>query len=152
MTIFQAIKKRDITLVIQILEENPTAIHELNDRGATPLIYAVYMGNPELVASILDFQPDLNAKDNFGYTALMGTCMMGFTDIVRILLEAGTPIDTVNRKRVTALMIAASFNREHVVRLLMDYNANKELRCHREMTAYEHAMMQGVWEIANFLR
>jgi ankyrin repeat protein len=64
-------------------------------RPFTALIAAASSGSPEVVAEILKHQPDLNARDNMGRTAL------------RVVGEAGLTSAPQDLARVTELLLAA---------------------------------------------
>ena len=49
---------------------------------------------------------DINAKDNNGFTALMGACKGGYVTVLSPLIEAGADVDARDNDGNTALMYA----------------------------------------------
>ena len=62
---------------------------------------------------------DINARDNFKWTALHHACHSGQVDLVQFLLEQGAEIDGQTINGGTPLMRAIESSREAVVELLI---------------------------------
>ncbi len=67
--------------------------NQTDAQGKTPLLFAVEQGNEEIVAKLLRFGADPNAKGPVGNTALHNA---GSVEIARQLLEAGAERQTTN--------------------------------------------------------
>lgn len=97
----------------------------------TLLLMAVKSGDIKQVRALLAAGAKPDVSDRQGTTALMYAANLGYTEIVRSLVEAGANIN-LPRKRygLTALMLAASANHFDIVRLLIskgaDVNAKNE--------------------------
>ncbi len=61
----------------------------------------------EVVRTLLAAQPDVNAKNDTGYTALMNASRVGHVEVVRALLAAQADVNAKDRKGLTALMLAS---------------------------------------------
>lgn len=62
-----------------------------------------------------------------GNTALMYASFFGNTAFVKLLLDNGAKIDTINHNRSTALMVASRKGHRDIVRLLLDKGAKRDL-------------------------
>ena len=75
---------------------------------------------------------DLNAKTDYGHTALMFACYEGHTDVVKLLMDHSVDkhID-LNAKTyglgTTAFMLACKKGQKDVVELLLDYSKDKNI-------------------------
>jgi len=74
-----------------------------------------------LIARRASLRPD---SDGCDITALMIAAGQGSTEIVRLLLDSGAPVDTSSRARWTALHYAAASGNDHTVRILCERGAS----------------------------
>lgn len=91
----------------------------------TPLLLAAIAGNAEIVQKIVQVSPDhvSDMKAN-GWTALMYACKGGHTACARILLDAQSPLEMINREGATALHLTSRTEHTECVRLLINHGAN----------------------------
>lgn len=68
---------------------------------------------------MLFYSADINARDNFKWSALHHACHSGQVDLVQLLLEHGAEIDVQTINGGTPLMRAIEGSREAVVELLI---------------------------------
>ena len=80
-----------------------------NAMKVQPLHAAVAGRNIEVVRAILGAQPDVNARQQVGYTPLMGAAAAGNREMVDLLLESGANPMLVSEDGKTAADVA----REH---------------------------------------
>lgn len=106
------------------------AARKLIDRvGRTPLARACAGGDLEKVKSLLESPPpglDPNRPDHSGNTALQIAALAGFTEIVKMLLDHGCEVNTINGLGDTPLEDAMDNGHEDVVRLLTDAGAKEK--------------------------
>ncbi len=101
----------------------------------TNIFDAARAGDVEVVQACIDAGVDLAAVNENGFTALqyaaMGANTADVTDIVailRLLLEAGSPLEYVGGDRRTALYLAAEFSSTvHPVQLLLEAGAKADI-------------------------
>ncbi|KAK1926194.1 putative proteolysis and peptidolysis-related protein [Papiliotrema laurentii] len=96
-------------LVRSILSEDAKAINAKDDDGRTALHWAATTPSLSMTQLLLNYSPDIEAKDSMGWTALMvASAAAGHYDIVNELLHAGAKVDAINEKGQTSLHYAAS--------------------------------------------
>ena len=89
------------------------------------LLTAARQGDTNQVKALLDKGADVNAKDKYGDTALMGAAEAGNTDVVRVLLDKGADVNAKSKDGVTALMYAKEKNHTKIIEVLKQYGARK---------------------------
>lgn len=90
-----------------------------DDTGLTPLHYAAFDGNSELVKLFIRRGVDLNIQNNEGYTALMGAVLNNHKEIVQILLEAKADINIADTDGTTALHFALIKGHMEIAKLIL---------------------------------
>jgi len=93
------------------------------DDGTTPLHWAVYQVDQELVASLLRNEANPNISNNFGATPLSEAVRVANADLVAMLLNAGANPDQANDDNQTPLMLAAWTGVVDVAALLIQHGA-----------------------------
>ena len=92
------------------------------------MLLAAKSGDIKRVQALLASGAPVDASDRDRTTALMIAANLGYTEIVRSLLDSGA---NINLKRLrygsTALMLAASANRLDTVKLLVNRGADVNL-------------------------
>ena len=78
--------------------------------------------------SLVCFSADVNATDNFKWTALHFACHSGIKDVVEYLLRAGANIEARALNGATPLMRAIESSNSDVVQLLLDNGAKLRVR------------------------
>jgi ankyrin repeat protein len=111
-----------------------------NDWNRTPLMYAAYFGETELVRSMLARGADPDAEDTNERTALMAASIQGHTEVVELLLKAGAnPNKKDSPSGGTALMAAIAANNPDIVRLLCTHGADPSIKADNKMNARQFA-------------
>jgi hypothetical protein len=90
------------------------------------LIDAAQKGDTAGVNALLNEGVDVNAKDKYGYTALMYASKEGHTETVKALLEKGADVNAKSKKGTTALIVASDKGRTEIVKLLKEAAAAAE--------------------------
>jgi hypothetical protein len=87
-----------------------------------------------------------------GETPLMRAASRGYTEVVRVLLDAGADVNAQRTDGFTPLILAVFFGHEEVVRLLVERNADASAQTRLGMTASRWASSRGFAEMAGLLR
>lgn len=73
---------------------------------------------------LLDKGADVNAKNNFGNTALLIASGNGQAEVVKLLLDRGAAVNLGNNQNVTPLLMAAQYGDVDVITPLLAKGAN----------------------------
>ena len=117
------------------------------------LTIAAVANDPALVALAIELgnRPDL-VTSRYDGTALIAAAHLGHHEVVRILIEAGAPLDHVNNLDWTALIeavILGDGGPDHIatVRHLVDAGADQTIGDRNGVTPLQHARALGYEEI-----
>lgn len=147
------LKNKIKALARSIVREDLTAIKKHSEfgisfkdnRGNTPLHYAVLSNNVDMVRILLKVKPDLEIKNTFHQTPLMLTCEVCSTknpyyqiivtpqdddktrkqkcfEIVQLLVEAGANIHTKDKNETTPIIKATLKENEFIVQYLLGHS------------------------------
>ncbi|KAL8868842.1 MAG: hypothetical protein Q9174_004717 [Haloplaca sp. 1 TL-2023] len=112
----------------RLLDQNAVDIEEANDRGQTPLIYAVIGGKPGMVRNLLERGAQADHQDRTGKSALSYAVREGHETIVDSLLCNGCAVDLVDNAGFTPLVFAARKGLTGVAERLISLGAQLESR------------------------
>ena len=96
--------------------------------GTTPLHWAAYQLDTDLVQRLLERGAQANAANRFGAHPLDEAVKAANVEIAALLLKAGTEVDAVNADGQTALMLAARTGSTEVARALIAAGADVNAR------------------------
>ena len=117
---------------------NPNARDE---KGLTPLHYAVINGNLELMKLLLESGADPDAQSRTGYSPLHAAAALSEYAAAKILLDSGAEADIANRRGWTPLMEAARLGRLETAGLLAARGASLDLKDLEERNVLMFAAM-----------
>jgi ankyrin repeat protein len=81
----------------------------------------------------------------------MGVCFKGYTEMAKLLIDAGAELNAKNGMGGTCLIYSVSFNRPEITRLLLESGANTSLKDAQGKTALDHAKGLGLNELITLL-
>ena len=113
----------------------------------TPLMFASYSGNYNLVKFSMDNGADINLKCGGGWTALMLASEFGHLEIVKYLIENGADVNSQDRDGWTALIEATNGGRLEVVKYLVENGADINIKDKNGNTALNYARTEGIKEV-----
>jgi ankyrin repeat protein len=120
--------------------------------GTTPLIWAVYKVDPELVATLLAHGAKPNVTNKYGSSPLAEAVKIADARLVKMLLDAGADVESPNADGQTALMLAARTGALEVAKQLVAHGANVNAKeSWRGQTALMWAADSNQAEIAQLL-
>ena len=87
--IHDAVRAGDLAKVKALVAKDAKVVNEKDARGRTPLHFASYAGNREIVAFLIANGADVRATDPDGFTPLHWAASAGQADAARALIAAG---------------------------------------------------------------
>lgn len=91
--------------------------------GSTPLQWAVYNGNDELVEDLLSAGADAELSNREGITPLILAVQGGYADITEVLLKSGADVNRTLGGGETPLMMAVRTGDVETIQVVLDYGA-----------------------------
>ncbi len=92
--------------------------------GSTPLLWATYKVDHELVRALLKAGAKANVTNRYGSAPLTEAVKLADVELVRMLLEAKADPNSPNQDGQTALMLASSLGSLEIARLLVEHGAD----------------------------
>ena len=97
---------RSVAVAQQLLDAGAVLNKRTNFFGYSPAIYAVFIGNAELLQFFIDREPDLLfVRDNNGFTPFLAAAHFSQTDIALDLLSKGADIDDRDHYGLSVLQL-----------------------------------------------
>lgn len=122
--------------------------------GATPLLYASYLGNTQIVSALIEAGCDIRARDDIdGAMPIHVASANGNDEVINLLLNKDKTLinETDDNGGDSALHWAAMKGKAATVELLVNYGADKKLKNEDGYTAADTASINGYEDIALFL-
>lgn len=120
--------------------------------GTTPLHWAAYRVDRELVEQLLEHGARADAVNHYGSSPLAEAVMVASAELVEMLLDAGADATAANEDGQTALMLAARTGDVAVADLLVRHGADVSRRERfRDQSAVMWAAAQGHADMVAFL-
>lgn len=85
LKIKEDIQRGHLLPVLNAVDRDPRLLEIRDETGYTPLLYAVYLNKPEIVAMLLKRGADPNAKTKDGLNAIDLAIHLGHKDVLEIL-------------------------------------------------------------------
>ena len=120
---------------------------ELNNK----LINAATNGDIKNVRELIESGANVDAKDDWRFTALHWAAWYGKVDIARVLIENGVHVDATNNDGWTALHWAAWYEYVDVAKVLIENRINVNVKNKNNETAAEIALRWGYHQIAELI-
>src|ERR1051325_6224941 len=105
-----------------------TDVNAAQGDGTTPLHWAVYKIDADLVRALLARGAKPDAINSYGSTPLAEAVKVANARLVGMLLDAGSSVEVPNQEGQTALMLAARAGSVEVAELLVRHGANVNAR------------------------
>lgn len=120
-------------------------------------LYSGAEGMNAILLETLKRGADVKSTNRYGGTALIPASEHGHATTVRILIDAGVPVNHVNNLGWTAMQEAILLNnggprQQQVVSMLLAAGADPDIRDPEGRTALQNAQRLGFGEIATLLR
>ena len=131
-----ALREPSLKSALILIEWPKTDVNHLNAQGESALMLAAINGQADLAAKLIEKKADVNKT---GWTALHYAASAGHLDIISLLLENSAYIDAESPNRTTPLMMAARYGSVAAVKLLLEQDADPQLKNQQGLTALDFA-------------
>lgn len=144
-----AMKYRDMEEAVRLLKSGADA-NVRDENNKTPLMLAVGCDDELLVDLLLKNNAEVNVKDALGMTPLLYACLNGNVGIVKTLVAKGANVNSLHmvlrlppdaRIGVSPLMYSASRKKPEIARILIENNADLNVKDPSGKTALDMAMV-----------
>jgi len=135
--------------VAELLDRDPSLLNGYSGDGFFPLGLAAFFGHPDTVRLLLARGADVTAvaRNPMRVQALHAAVAGKSVEAVRLLLEAGAPVNTKQQEGWTPLHAAVHNRSIEMVRLLLAHGADPALTNDQGTTAAGLAAAEGGTEI-----
>ncbi len=99
-------------------------VNEAQPDGTTPIHWAVYRVDSELMEALIAKKAKANVRNELGSTPLAEAVKLSDSRLVKMLLDAGSGSEGANEDGQTALMLAIKNGDLPIVQMLVDAGAN----------------------------
>lgn len=114
--------------IVEYLIIKGAKINYPNKRKDTAIALAAYLGNQGMVATLLQYNPDLEIKNSeLGFTALHISVMAGHEGISKKLIKAGADVDAIDNEGNSAFILASRSCHPDLLVLLANSGADPDL-------------------------
>jgi ankyrin repeat protein len=143
----------DLAKVKALIKHHPDLVLTEDGHGATPLHYAVWSGNKEVVEFLLVNKAEVDARTHYGDTPLWeATRFPDGKAIVELLLAHNADVNALDYGGYTALGSAAVRGHKDIVEVLLAHHPDVNIKDKEGMTPFAKALFSGHKDIAELLR
>jgi ankyrin repeat protein len=122
--LMDAVRSNDTQQALVELANPDTNVNMRMGDGTTPLHWAVYHGNLDLVEELIDYGADVNARNEYGSTPMSEAGVRGDYEILRLLLDADADVESPSLEGQTVLMSVVRTPHVDAAELLLNKGAN----------------------------
>ncbi|KAM4601065.1 inversin isoform 2-T3 [Polymixia lowei] len=138
---------------VGVFLSHPSVKDEPDLEGRTAFMWAAGKGSDDVIRTMLTLPPhiDINMADKYGGTALHAASLSGHVSTVRLLLERGAMVDSLDVRKHTALFRACEMGHRDVILTLIKGSARVDLVDVDGHTALHWAALGGNAEVCQVL-
>ena len=140
--------------VQMMLEHKPEVINEFSTNGFTALGIASHFNHTDIVRLLLLHRADPNiaSQNNFHIYPLHTSLINNHSEISKLLIEAGSEINILQKDNITPLHLAAQVGNIDMIIVLLEQGADITIKCKNGLTPADFANKKGFKEIAEILK
>ena len=116
------LEKEDVQYEDEVNIET-TRINETNQNNWSLLMIAIGNGNLDLVKILLDYDVELDHRDDEGRTVLMACANFGYNELITIFIQKGINLNQKDNNNMTALDYAIENNKTETIKILEEAGA-----------------------------
>ncbi|XP_054637873.1 inversin isoform X2 [Dunckerocampus dactyliophorus] len=138
---------------VGVFLSHPSVKDEPDLEGRTAFMWAAGKGSDDVIRTMLDLTPhiDINMADKYGGTALHAASLSGHVSTVKLLLEKGAMVDSLDVMKHTPLFRACEMGHRDVILTLIKGSARVDLVDVDGHTALHWAALGGNAEVCQIL-
>ncbi|XP_074540577.1 inversin isoform X2 [Halichoeres trimaculatus] len=138
---------------VGVFLSHPSVKDEPDLEGRTAFMWAAGKGSDDVLCTMLDLTPhiDINMADKYGGTALHAASLSGHVSTVKLLLEKGAMVDSLDVMKHTPLFRACEMGHRDVILTLIKGSARVDLVDVDGHTALHWAALGGNAEVCQIL-
>ncbi|XP_068180673.1 inversin isoform X2 [Antennarius striatus] len=138
---------------VGVFLSHPSVKDEPDLEGRTAFMWAAGKGSDDVIRTMLTHIPhiDINMADKYGGTALHAASLSGHVSTVKLLLERGAMVDSLDVMKHTALFRACEMGHRDVILTLIKGSARVDLVDVDGHTALHWAALGGNAEVCQIL-
>jgi len=114
--------------IIELMLSHVPSIDSIIKEGVTPLMVAASNDKLQAVKYLLEHGADLSLQNNNGWNMLHFASQCGNPEIIELMLSHVPSIDSIIKKGITPLMVAAANDKLQAVKYLLEHGADPSLQ------------------------
>lgn len=151
-TLVDLIKSGKRDAVLAAITSPEVNVNVAEPDGSTPLMWATYKVDHEMVKALLKRGAKANVVSKYGSSALTEAVKLGDVELTKMLLDAGADANTQNQDKQTALMIASGQGNLKIVEMLLAKGAKvNTIESFRNQTALMWAAAENRPDVVELL-
>jgi ankyrin repeat protein len=153
VNLFEASAVGKFDVVAYVVTNHPDSVNDYAADGFTPLGLACYFGQAEVARYLILKGADVNQPSNNGFNVfpLHSAVAGNYTDIARVLVNAGAQVNIKQQAGTTPLHSAAQNGNADILILLLEHGAEVDIRMEGGKLPADLAREKGFMEIADIL-
>lgn len=154
LDVFEAAATGRTTRLLDLIAEDPSLANAYSPDGFTPLGFAVFFGQPEIVKALLESGAKVNAasRESMKVTPLASAAAAKQTEIARMLIAHGANVNAVAAGGHIPLHEASATGNVELVRLLIENGANVNAKTDDGKTPLDFATEYNRPEVIEILK
>ena len=115
--------------------------------NVTWLRNATWWRRVKVFSKLVEHRIDVNARDNYGFTALTYAAFEGQVEAIEVLVRCGADVNAKANNGIMALMVAAAVGQTKSIEALVRCGANVNAKANNGITALMVAAFEGQVEL-----
>lgn len=140
-----------LSIALLLLSQGANSSIKDNEGGGTAILRAVDAGNEAMVRLLLDYNADINIRDEHNRGLLHSAAVDGYEGIVRLLLENGLDVNAQDKNGKTPLHDAGRDGNYRVTNVLLESGADQSIRDTHGRTPWDIAWQYGNLNVMRIL-